>query len=300
MLLKLSFRNNFRAYNFNCFSADSIKDPIAGKNAVQRPPAECDAFYKSVPADAYSNKTSTSQGLSVGAISGIVAVCVAFLITGVLVMLFIRRSRQPKANTEKSIEAKKSGSLERNMEESPLYNVPASPDIPSVPVANEEKFLVSGHSALFHNMATGSSTPTVFPSSNDNDMVPFKKSSSDSKSLQQATIQKSAYNPDQRQGMGAIPSTISSTIADASKWTIEQVYEWLMSMDVGSRLADILKVNEVTGYHLLVITDEKLVQMGIDHEFSRQIILGVVDRLRGGNSLNASADNNAMAPPEYS
>ncbi|KAJ3100565.1 hypothetical protein HDU97_002146 [Phlyctochytrium planicorne] len=294
-----------RSFDRNCFSENSIQDTTAG-NKNQKSQAECDVYYKSLnretpsqgaPSQETPSQGSPSQGLSAGAVGGIAAVLICVVIIAIFALMYVRRSWQQKSEM-KSTPQTETSSLERHFD-TPDYldNFPANESIQCVPVDEPGKFLVAGNSALFPNVATAISTAaTTLPV---NDLVPFpppkEKEDSDDKT-RQAPPRKAVYNPNEsRPALGPL-----TNLTEASKWTTQQVHQWLISMDVSSRLADILRANGVTGYHLLVITDEQLVQMGIDQLFSRQIVLGVVEQLRGGGGGSSGAmSSDAAAPPQY-
>ncbi|KAJ3099837.1 hypothetical protein HDU97_002713, partial [Phlyctochytrium planicorne] len=101
--------------------------------------------------------------------------------------------------------------------------------------------------------------------------------------------------------------TYTPSISEASGWTPGQVSMWLESMDVSPRLAAVLRENGVTGYQLLLLTDQRLVGMGVESSVSREIVLHVVEVLRrsGGGDVGGSSAgggigrSGTVAPPQY-
>ncbi|KAJ3100552.1 hypothetical protein HDU97_002133 [Phlyctochytrium planicorne] len=96
-------------------------------------------------------------------------------------------------------------------------------------------------------------------------------------------------------------ATVESTVSmsDASTWTPSQVAEWLESADVSPRLAAILKEHGVTGYQLLLMTEGKLLDMGIEIQLSRRIVMEAVETLRAGNA-GECGQISTPRPPQYS
>ncbi|KAJ3100557.1 hypothetical protein HDU97_002138 [Phlyctochytrium planicorne] len=95
----------------------------------------------------------------------------------------------------------------------------------------------------------------------------------------------------------------TATFKEASTWTPSQVAYWLESVDVSSRLATMLKEHGVTGYQLILMTEERLLEMGIELSLSRRMVMEAVEMLRVGSSRSASAAGNdvvaSAAPPQY-
>ncbi|KAJ3100554.1 hypothetical protein HDU97_002135 [Phlyctochytrium planicorne] len=88
----------------------------------------------------------------------------------------------------------------------------------------------------------------------------------------------------------------SVSMAEASLWSPVQVAQWLESVDVSPRLALILKEHAVTGYQLLLMTEKKLTDMGIEMLLSRKIVMEAVAMLRAGTS---GTKEEVAEPPRY-
>ncbi|KAJ3100558.1 hypothetical protein HDU97_002139 [Phlyctochytrium planicorne] len=119
-----------------------------------------------------------------------------------------------------------------------------------------------------------------------------------------SSISKSAYNPSTHQPMPTHSHHHVASISEASSWTPDQVSQWLESVDVSPRLAVILKEHGVTGYQLLVMTEERMLEMGIELPLSRRMVMEAVEMLRAGSSgagaSNSGAERSApAAPPQY-
>ncbi|KAJ3095614.1 hypothetical protein HDU97_006761, partial [Phlyctochytrium planicorne] len=68
----------------------------------------------------------------------------------------------------------------------------------------------------------------------------------------------------------------------AMEWTSDQVGTWLESIDVTSRIVRTFKENGITGYQLFLLSENRLMDIGIANGVTRQMILTAVDGLRGG------------------
>ncbi|KAJ3100553.1 hypothetical protein HDU97_002134 [Phlyctochytrium planicorne] len=127
-------------------------------------------------------------------------------------------------------------------------------------------------------------------------LIPPPRQSSTSKQQEASSgsESKSTYSPTN--------STHHTSISmfDASTWSPSQVAQWLESVDVSPRLAAILKENGVTGYQLLLLTDERLVEMGVELQLSRRIVMEAVETLRAGNAGARGHSAPPVAPPQYS
>ncbi|KAJ3100555.1 hypothetical protein HDU97_002136 [Phlyctochytrium planicorne] len=114
---------------------------------------------------------------------------------------------------------------------------------------------------------------------------------------------KSSYNPNSQYLPTPSSHRHTASIEEASTWSPSQVAQWLESVDVSPRLAVILKENGVTGYHLLVMTEERLLEMGIELPLSRRMIMEAVEMLRVGNGGSGSGARDDVvvpaAPPQY-
>ncbi|KAJ3100561.1 hypothetical protein HDU97_002142 [Phlyctochytrium planicorne] len=120
------------------------------------------------------------------------------------------------------------------------------------------------------------------------------------KDIRRPSISKSTYNP----SLPREPTQSnhdSFNVAGASLWSPEQVSRWLESVDVSPRLAVILKEHGVTGYQLLLMTEERLVEMGIELAFSRKLVMEAVDllRARAGGAGEETVAVVGAAPPQY-
>ncbi|KAJ3100551.1 hypothetical protein HDU97_002132 [Phlyctochytrium planicorne] len=111
-------------------------------------------------------------------------------------------------------------------------------------------------------------------------------------------VSKYAYTPTSESAPPMPNQHIS--MSDASTWTPSQVAEWLESADVSPRLAAILKEHGVTGYQLLLMSEGKLLDMGIEIQLSRRIVMEAVETLRAGNARETGHRNiSAPLPPQY-
>ncbi|KAJ3100568.1 hypothetical protein HDU97_002149 [Phlyctochytrium planicorne] len=91
------------------------------------------------------------------------------------------------------------------------------------------------------------------------------------------------------------------TISEVSAWNADQVSVWLESMDVSPRVAALLRQSDVTGYKLLLMTDQRLVELGLGGSgLGRENVLRVVERIRGVRGGNGGESVlQQPAPPEY-
>ncbi|KAJ3208338.1 hypothetical protein HDU67_006801 [Dinochytrium kinnereticum] len=67
---------------------------------------------------------------------------------------------------------------------------------------------------------------------------------------------------------------------DVMGWSCEQVSGWLMCAGVGNQFVEILRANNINGYFLLLLTPEKLTEMGIKLDPARDIIMNIVNDLK--------------------
>ncbi|KAJ3103320.1 RNA-binding motif protein, X-linked 2, partial [Phlyctochytrium planicorne] len=64
-------------------------------------------------------------------------------------------------------------------------------------------------------------------------------------------------------------------------WNMDQVAEALEKEDVMPSVINVLKANEVNGFHLLQLDDEILTNMGVESPDSREFVITVVNKLAG-------------------
>ncbi|KAJ3100562.1 hypothetical protein HDU97_002143 [Phlyctochytrium planicorne] len=239
--------------------------------------------------DDSGRKDASTSTLFIGMLAGLSSA----LILGILltILLFLRKNRR-KSGAGMPTHAKQEihkleipQPTENTQSQEPLY-VPV-PSQSSQPAIGVNSSISKEPDSLFLISSTPSGvTATTIETLK---VVPTKKLRNEPSS---SDMSKATYNET------TLPSNAS--FADVASWTPDQVSDWLESMDVSPRVASILKGNAVTGYQLLLVTDEKLVQLGIDHERSRQIILVGLERLRGGNSQNVITRSTTLAPPDCS
>ncbi|KAJ3100550.1 hypothetical protein HDU97_002131, partial [Phlyctochytrium planicorne] len=95
-------------------------------------------------------------------------------------------------------------------------------------------------------------------------------------------------------------SSLHLNVSDAASWSPTQVALWLESVDVSSRLALTLKEHEVTGYQLLLMKDERLIEMGVEQALSRKIVMEAVTTLRAESVGLRAAGKKSVSLPRYS
>ncbi|KAJ3108060.1 hypothetical protein HDU97_002295 [Phlyctochytrium planicorne] len=88
------------------------------------------------------------------------------------------------------------------------------------------------------------------------------------------------------------------------EWSRDEVASWLLSVGVGHSFVDIIHDKQVTGYTLLLLSESKLVEIGISVPTARRLILHAVDDLRGIMTAppgHAPTDTHHAvdAPPTY-
>ncbi|KAJ3100566.1 hypothetical protein HDU97_002147 [Phlyctochytrium planicorne] len=311
------YKTSIHAYDNNCFSADLIKDPTPGKNSVQRLQSECDTFYKSLNSDPKSGTpastgSSGSSALSGAAIGGIVAVAVVVLIAAIVGVKYLKRRRNPSPDTMKFIASSEAPFSISNVSVSTPPNVYGQEPLPppsvvsfSSPIQEPGSPVVpADDKTTSHSRSPSPSTDARYSEQNygplvkiDDPVPPQRGISAAVKPFPASTIRKFAYDPSGVDATGS--SAPSSSLLEAAKWTPEQVADWLEAMDVSPRLSALLKENGVTGYQLLVLTNEKLMEIGVVQEVSREFVLNVVDKLRGGRAQVSGVVQNP-APPQYS
>ncbi|KAJ3108063.1 hypothetical protein HDU97_002298 [Phlyctochytrium planicorne] len=116
---------------------------------------------------------------------------------------------------------------------------------------------------------------------------------------------KATYDPSQIGQATSQGEIILPTFDEVSRWDRDRVANLLESMELSSRVVSTLHDRNVTGYELLVMTEDRLLEFGIHQAIAREIILSVVARLRQGSSASVgigvggsgSGPNNL---PEYS
>ncbi|KAJ3108042.1 hypothetical protein HDU96_007694 [Phlyctochytrium bullatum] len=84
-------------------------------------------------------------------------------------------------------------------------------------------------------------------------------------------------------------------MAQVAGWTTQEVEQQLHGVGVASHVVDLFRDHQVNGYKLLLLTDEKLFQMGVDNPSSRSMIMFAVDELRSGSGA-AATSGAAQAP----
>ncbi|KAJ3206191.1 hypothetical protein HDU67_008345 [Dinochytrium kinnereticum] len=95
-------------------------------------------------------------------------------------------------------------------------------------------------------------------------------------------------------------------ISEVGEWSPERVSEWLLSAGLGVSIVTILNDHGVNGYMLLLLSDQKLIEMGIHIPTARALILTAVDELTGQTHFASSTTTVASAssslaeqPPQY-
>ncbi|KAJ3112865.1 hypothetical protein HDU96_004094 [Phlyctochytrium bullatum] len=85
-------------------------------------------------------------------------------------------------------------------------------------------------------------------------------------------------------------------MAQVAGWTTQEVEQRLLGLGVASYFVDLFRDHEVNGYKLLLLTDEKLFQMGVDNPSTRSMIMFAVDELRSGSGAAGASSGAAQAP----
>ncbi|KAJ3093920.1 hypothetical protein HDU97_008831 [Phlyctochytrium planicorne] len=82
--------------------------------------------------------------------------------------------------------------------------------------------------------------------------------------------------------------------------TPAQLSEWLESMDVTPRIAEVLKERGVSGRMLVEADERDLERWGVDREVSRNILMYVVGVVRDEGQGAGGGERNVVGPPVYS
>ncbi|KAJ3206920.1 hypothetical protein HDU67_007871 [Dinochytrium kinnereticum] len=92
--------------------------------------------------------------------------------------------------------------------------------------------------------------------------------------------------------------------ADFARWNCEEVASWLLATGLSPQIVETFTDHGIEGYKLLLLSDQALVNMGIDNFNVRALILFALERLRNPESAAPSSSRtihaNVDAPPEYS
>ncbi|KAJ3213882.1 hypothetical protein HDU67_002336 [Dinochytrium kinnereticum] len=87
-------------------------------------------------------------------------------------------------------------------------------------------------------------------------------------------------------------------ISSVAGWQKEDVIAWLLASGISPLIIDVFEDHDVSGYMLLLLTDQKLIEMGVGSSTARNVILHAIDDLRGRE--NGSKRPRSELPPQYS
>ncbi|KAJ3213884.1 hypothetical protein HDU67_002338 [Dinochytrium kinnereticum] len=91
------------------------------------------------------------------------------------------------------------------------------------------------------------------------------------------------------------------------EWGCEEVAQWFGEVGIAEEVVEVLRANDTTGYLLLLLSDRKLQDMGVQVPSTRNMILRVVDELRAKSVSSSTITQDheepiasGMEPPSYS
>ncbi|KAJ3094014.1 hypothetical protein HDU97_008683 [Phlyctochytrium planicorne] len=168
---------------------------------------------------------------------------------------------------------------------------------------------------------TQNASPTVFPA---DIKAPIRASSSGTVQVYRSEKEAQAYNSAISPGVptsttllrrpdGTVVHVPGMQMAQIAGWNVEQVATALTGVGVALTFVEKFRENNITGYMLLLITDQRLKEMGVDLQASRNMILYAIDCITGrvnpdaaGGStstgsghVGSSASNVPAEPPRY-
>ncbi|KAJ3108064.1 hypothetical protein HDU97_002299 [Phlyctochytrium planicorne] len=169
-----------------------------------------------------------------------------------------------------------------------LQSLPEKPNplFGSIPHSNQLEIV--GSSTAFREQNQHQYQQPAWQTQRAQNLEPIFKSRDEfsEQPVQSPQRSKATYDPSQIGQATSQGAIILPSFDEISSWDRDRVANLLDSMELSSRVVSTLHARNVTGYELLVMTEDRLLEFGIHQAIAREIILSVVARLRQGSSAS--------------